>query len=744
MKKEKQKIFFLTPFRQLLETSLSGWDALHKRNKKVKENIDTVPNDGEIPPEEESSTPGVDPAGDSENLDNIKAKWTIEGNPNPWGGYYVKNRFDNWSENTKKWTKHSSERQKVNFQTNQSLAKKESDYPQLTLTASVNTNQSYSIPAPYNYIPTNIVVKPNNSEFQAEVFISNDGCYSLMVNSNNSQKVEVKVNFGYYLKNIKDEPKKTEFNQNTFTQETLEELAKISKKYPTNLQKATAILLYVRNRCKYLAPKTQQESDQYNTEYRTNPAGFGYSVDELKTGDCDVVNTYFALLCENLGIPVRHVVGDMVKGKNSKNQAITHSGTGHAWSEVWDEKEQKWQRFDATPNCDSNVENEEDTGGSSTPGDYGEQPTVMPTPEEIEKLKKELEKKVKELGKDYPKIKEIMEAGNIEEKEASEILQEMRAAYELTSLTGSKIIDELKKIFEIINSSLKNKPKDDEKGYSKAEGGVEIINGRLVETVIGVRNGELYRATRSLEKAKPEKEEEPYSDLELYLIMDGSGSMGNTAINFKMQSEQLIKIQQKIVYLLLLALHEFKDTQSMAVIFTDNQEIKEAKADTNQFKLKEQVKYWLTTGKSGGGNGDENALRTVFRHINSKIEQETTNSTNKKGKDKPKKVRRLAILLSDGGPTNPQEAKIEAEKFANLPGTELHVIGLTETAENVKTIFNADSNTTNHIATIVEDINLLPLVIAKIFLNNAKTLLPQTDKNQKNIENILTKFNQYL
>ena len=85
--------------------------------------------------------------------------------------------------------------------------------------------------------------------------------------------------------------------------------------------------------------------------------------------------------------------GHYVKVKDNQGAAVISSGTGHAWAEVCDGK--TWQRLDATPPGDPNMDDQEmdeETSDSAFEGDFGEQEAEVLSDEELEQLMADAEK----------------------------------------------------------------------------------------------------------------------------------------------------------------------------------------------------------------------------------------------------------------------------------------------------------------------------------------------------------------
>ena len=145
-----------------------------------------------------------------------------------------------------------------------------------------------------------------------------------------------------------------------------------------------------------------------------------------------------------------HSVGHSVSGAE-KGIGSIHSGTGHAWSEAWDEVNKEWIRMDATPPGDPNLE-EEKGGGGSPSEKFGGQESRKLTDEQIEELRQKLLEHKEKLS--YTKEERILaESTGIELKEARQIVKEINEAENTRLPSGERVMDVLSKLFNAIVDS---------------------------------------------------------------------------------------------------------------------------------------------------------------------------------------------------------------------------------------------------------------------------------------------------
>ncbi|MEK7077117.1 MAG: transglutaminase-like domain-containing protein, partial [Patescibacteria group bacterium] len=149
--------------------------------------------------------------------------------------------------------------------------------------------------------------------------------------------------------------------------ETETKLDEIKKLKAQPFEKARLLKAYVKKTLRY-----SNESAMNAVYQGGNTKGYFQRIEEHKKADCDVANTYFAALLSRLEIPTRMVTGHYVKVKDRQGNAAISSGTSHAWVEVWDGR--SWEKLDATPPGDPNMDDEEmdeNKDDSVLEGDFG-------------------------------------------------------------------------------------------------------------------------------------------------------------------------------------------------------------------------------------------------------------------------------------------------------------------------------------------------------------------------------------
>lgn len=706
-----------------IESELLGRKALDRRDKasqKVEER--QLPQSNFPPPVSDESKPSMDEMERLKEGETASAIWTISPG---YGGYYKEQSYDTWDTQRNTWRQSQYE-----FTENFTIhpdAKSKPEQP-IIISATIPPGQTVRIPKPYTYEYSKVL---DNS---VTVLMDQNNDYALRSN-NSSQAVEAQLQFsflgdaGYNLTSRQDP--KVQSMPATLSENTNQKLEEILKTRAGNIARARALAVYTMRHLQY------SNDSSFNTTYENDPNGYIGAIDRYKQVDCDVANTYFAALCSKLNIPVRHVTGHMVKGKdNDGNSRITY-GTGHAWTEVWDDQTKLWVRIDATPAGDPQMEEQgEQTQG--VPGDYGGQEAVGPTNEQLEELAEKLQETAERLSYTQEE-RELAEQTGIEPREARKIVKEIQEAEETRLPNGEKVVDVMSQLWLLISQSRMTNQQDYTGPVRKREGGEEIED--IVAHKIGVISGESDPASRQKEAAQ-QINELILRALQLRIIGDKSGSMSQTV-----DGETKWRLQRKAMYLMLSSLDRAEQniqrvktkmktplgvyTQVISFRGSGEGEIDVDKPLSNTFSATDKVALWHSLGVQGGGNGDVPALSHLYDEIKSEhdklIEENKVDDT-----------LRIVIACSDGMPDNPADVRTMAQQLGQL-NTIVVGVGLTETATQVPIIFDTPYSKGD----LAKDLNDLPAVWAKHVVMEAIKLFPQNSlaTYQRSIDNILSKFN---
>jgi len=678
------------------------------------------------------SQPGVDPMERLEEGEWSPSIWSI--NP-PWGGYYKERSYSEWDEDEKKWrqTGHEYKEARPTILSRHRTAK--GGAVEIVLGAHIKPHEWISLPIPYTHSFS--IIEADGEK----VIVKQDQFGDLVFKVKSKESVDVKITL------VPDEKKcfthegdralKCPVFRSTFSEETVKKLDEIRKSGKSGIEMARNLKIFVLSTTRYIKPKDINESEYYNNYYRTHKNGFAGAVDEIKKGDCDVINTYYAALCSELGIATRHCVGHMVNNKNDKGGASINSGSGHAWTEVWNGLDGKWDRIDATPAGDPNMEDQNSLeGDSKMVGDYGEQPQQN-ADELIEKLKKKLLDHKEEVSYTLEE-REMARASGVEMSEARKIIREIKEVELLRLPNGERISDVLYSLFKSIIQSRKAIMAVYDGPVRKREGGRRIKH--LVRHVIATKAGESDPMTRELEKDE-EKQEELQSGMDLYLIGDKSGSMCS------LEGEQsLWKMQRKAAYLILNSLHRFSKEVKKSGLSADNtlsirsqcltfrgqkpEQLDLDKPLTDDFSDQDKVRMWHSMGKEFGSNGEVEALKQVFAQIVNEVDEKKLLGL------KDNKLR-LVIMCSDGQFVGGEEVVKKMLEDMGEMNVVIVGIGLGKEAKAVKVLFNNPPNSHGEVA---EDLSVLPGILAKYVVGQAFRLYPE--KKGKNTDALIKKINK--
>lgn len=702
---------------------LDGWSALDRRDRRREEKPKNPPDNQSITPPEasDSSKPGMDEMERSKEGETPPAIWTITP---AYGGYFKEQSFDTWDPATNTWRQ-----SKYDYQDAwRSLMVAEDDLEIYSINTILYSGQSVRLPKSY----TMDLVRPRGLSGY-NIYRDQNGDYILFCDRNeNPRQIPVEI----IMQKIQpttppfsEESQNLSFDISGLSEETREKISDIANSEKTNLAKARTLASYTMRRLKY------SNDSSFNQIYDTDPAGYIGAIDNHKKADCDVANTYFAALCSALNIPVRHVVGHMVKGKDSEGNSRITSGTGHAWSEVWDDIENTWVRIDATPAGDPQLQDEEREGGERPPGDYGDSEAVGPSEEYLAELEKKLAEHTEELS--YTEAeREIAEKAGVDLKDARKIVREINEAEDTRLPDGRRITDLLAQMFSLIVESRKTAMPDYTGPLRRREGGDEI------DDIVAHKIGILASETDPQSRRKPyerEHKEDVFGGFDIYFVGDKSGSMSETV-----GGEAKWRLQRKAELLFLGALYRFEQNlkrawvqmtnplsvRSQAISFRDSARIDVDKPLSGDFSPTDKVRLWKSLGNQGVGNGDVAALQMITRQIKEEIQE-----IERQGKKDDRL--RIVIACSDGYPDNPAAVQSLAKHLGEMNALVVG-IGLTETAAAVPTIFNTEYSR----GELVPDIDRLPAVVAKYVIKAAISLFPERSKKsaEQIIASIIDKF----
>ncbi|TAL50645.1 hypothetical protein EPN81_02175 [Patescibacteria group bacterium] len=678
------------------------------------------------PSRRNESKPSMDEMDRLKEGERAPAFWTIFP---AYGGYFREQSLSVWDARRNTWVEPSYEYHDVQMVPLSENEDKKKGRINFTVHSELHANQWVSVPSPYTHGISKV-------ECAFPYVLQQDQNGDVVIMVQGTGIVEVKVVFAPISQKIHgpvDRAKVKVPNMPVqFSEETQQFIAKIRSSKKTKLAKAWALAAYTQQHLTY------SNDSSLNAIYDSDPRGYFGSIDTHQMADCDVSNTYFAALCAQLNIATRQVVGHSVKGKNATGASEIHSGTGHAWSEVWDETTLRWERIDATPAGDPNLEEEQTKGSQQkVPGDYGKQEAKRISDEKLEALRKELAEKKEQLSYTREE-RELSRVTGIELKEARQIVKEIDVAEDTRLPNGKRIVDVLSRLFNAIVESRKVVVEEYDSPVRKAEGGEGIEE--IVRHKIGISSGDSDPVSR--ERIEDEEDVEPsIGGFDLYIIGDKSGSMSSTV-----EGEELWKMQRRAEYLIFSSLHRFQRaleragipseeslsvrTEGISFRGSGEEDIDLDKPLSPKFLPQDKVRLWHSLTDQGYSNGDVEALNYIYGQI---LDEQ---ALEKKGVSMKKRLR-LVVACSDGGPDSPSKVQEYAEALGKL-GAVVVGIGLTETASTVPVIYNTPYSR-GDIAKTIDD---LPAIVAKHLVAEAIRLFPARAKESAKavIESTIAEF----
>lgn len=655
------------------------------------------------------SKPGMDEMEKGNEGEFPPAIWTISP---AYGGYFKECSFDTYDFFTNTWSRSNSLTNLADY------TYEESSF-NITIKATLNREESYPIPIPYGF-------KVNNQNHNKSGFFEVDLDNNYYINTcrmmESSAQIEIPLTkTGITLYQTPESlPPMPNINLSLegITKKVFEE---IKNRKEDDISKANSLARHT------MMHLTYSNDSSFNSIYNSDPKGYFNAIDYHRQADCDVANTYFALLCLNMGIRARHVVGHMVKGKDESGYSRITSGTGHAWTEVYNPSTSEWVRIDATPAGESSDEDEGTNDNSEpVPGDYGGL-AIPPSDDYIKKLEEALEKSGAATDKEI-KVNKVNEVIRLTPTEIS--LNEMKVLdrYELSN--GERLKDVISSIWDILVDSTNERRTKTSSGYSQQQGGEEIDD--IVAFKIERKAGNQDPAVRLMETSYLEIDDK-FRNIDLYFGLDKSGSMAASY-----NSKSLFEIQREVVYILISSIQSLQNkllkTKSDSQVRTSISSfgtkgfktIDEDKKISNTLTEEEKTTLWKSLLLSSGGNADQALIESILESI-----KQDKKSDPIKFKEKIK----IAILTSDGQPDTSEIPYIKsAIKELNELGVFVLGLGITENATTVPDIFKSAGANGKLVLNLK---SLIPIVATEIvgrivesFPSNRKNQIAQTLENR--------------
>ena len=565
-----------------------------------------------------------------------------------YGGYYKDGVFENFDPKTLKWSK-----DRANFK---ELPKQEIEQDKKRIYRTVvKTDRAQIIKMPYNWAIDQASIKWNGNKPDEVGFFQDQNGLSYVQVVGKKSEFELQIEIGPTKDNLSIDAPAQEVENNTdiFSEELDRFIIDLKTVRISEMQKARKLVSFIRSHLEY-----DKDDESLDAVYKKDIAQYFVKIWENKKAKCDEANTMAVRALTKLGFNTQFVSGHSVQAKSEKGEALLLENNRHAWTEVWDEENNKWQRLDATPKGDPNVDEEEQEQDlEENEGDYGEQDSELMSEEELENILKELEKKENEKSQ-KPEMIFAKEAGCTPE-EAKEVLDKIKTLRE-------KYKNELNQTYEYWKKVLR-KNLIDELEYSgpvRQSEGDELDDP--VEARVDVRVGE--DDPSGFEKEFTEqKQEKIFGGYEVYVMADMSGSM-----EWNLNGIKKSEAQRDMVFLLLdsimrSAVMSRKAEKNLKIpmpnkicltVFGAKTEI--VLPVTDKWEPVEQIKVYRSLDKPADGyTPDDQALDIIKKQIETaQIEEENKKAKLSKSKAKTWKMHRFVIATADGGSDNYSQVKL--------------------------------------------------------------------------------------
>ena len=379
-----------------------------------------------------------------------------------------------------------------------------------------------SLPLPYDWTIDLESLQTDAPEGSAEIARNQNGLWYL--------KIDADGIFNYQIKKGPKQFSGTE--EKLFEAEMFGELpAELSGKteelkksgFP-KMKKMRELVKFIRNHLVY------SNSNEAWNKYSADSKNFFQNVWQGKEADCHVANTLAVRALSEIDKSVNFVGGYFVKVKNKEGEAVMHAGNGHAWLEIWDDMSGRSVRLDATPKGDPNMDEEQQEKDlkETGEGDFGEQEDELASEENVKKKIQEMREREKRKKRDEQKQKSInpeqsrfIKLAECTPEQAREFLEALERVRKIKNEKGNSISEMLKDEWKKIIIERKIEAID-------YRGPVRMDEGDILEdpvsALIDVKAGE-FNPTGFEKRETIEKVETDFGGIDVYLSVDGSGSM---------------------------------------------------------------------------------------------------------------------------------------------------------------------------------------------------------------------------
>lgn len=636
-----------------------------------------------------------------------------------YGGYWRTQSFDTytdgvWTQSNTDFALLASPRSKEGY---------EGDHRVVMLKFRANEWNRLSIPESYKICGWSI---PNGKKIAVKTDQSGD--YLFLPDTEEPVTIYITREFyGRKRKNL------LSFNENEpqvlnipadFTPETLEKLAEINERASTNLEKARALVSYAIRRLKYPQKTDFTEAvPSLDLHYATHPNGKIGAIDRVKIADCDTAADYGAALCSALNIPVRLVLGHMVRNRDAQNFCAINSTTGHAWLDIWSPETNSWEEIDFTPAGDPALEEQSD---SILDGDFGESQADIPSDNDLAVLEEKLREQIREL--EYSEYEEEFSAEtNVAKQIARTILLEIERAEATVFENGELVIDVLQQIFSQIVESRSRLYSSYSGPITQAEGGGEISDEYVIQHRLGILAGMSDPRSRLYEKEVVVREE-------VICGFDVISLHNRSASTERLEgTKKILEEQRKASYLIDAALARVQEKISKSslsvplqirtqdISFLGGTKVVVDKPLSETFTNAEKVELWKSLSYTRAGDADSVGLRYVLKQIRDELGIAVSDQPDEI-EVKLKKSNRLKVVFitTDGEPDDAQLVQKHVRELSEL-GVVVVGIGITRAARTATLLYTNDLGAKGVVLDKLED---LPRVVGEYVVQAAAKLLP--------------------
>lgn len=234
------------------------------------------------------------------------------------------------------------------------------------------------------YLPKHFGVGSFNLPNGISLARDESGCYYLQNSSGSTQAYSVPFGKEQFASSLQPGTSETtDIGSHALSGATMKYIKGLSGS--GNVQKGQQLVHFMRNVLKL----DYSNEEKYNMIYKKNPSRYFTEIENHKQVDCDVAQTYFIALCRAAGIPSRIVTGHSVDYVKD-GKAVIHGGSGHAWTEIWDDASNSWKTIDATPQGEPPSTGEkseqapEENPELDTPNQEPRDDDKPPSPEEVD------------------------------------------------------------------------------------------------------------------------------------------------------------------------------------------------------------------------------------------------------------------------------------------------------------------------------------------------------------------------